>query len=321
MARFDRAYSLVVGPGGGTGTEITDLRINFEISKDDRKKPNQSRIRVWNMAPERRAALEKPGTRCVLKAGYLEEDGPLELFQGDVVFAWTAYERADVVTTLELGEGADTYRNAVVTLGYPAGATSTKALKDVAGKMGLPLTMPDDVPVRTWQGGLSFHGPARGALDKITAGTGLEWSIQGGALQVVRRGGTTNRTVIELAAESGMIGSPERQRQGRQEAAEVDDQATRRRRRVAAERSDFDGWRVRSLLLPTVLPRDRIKLSARGAEGVLAIRDLRHIGDSHSGDWITELRLTDPTKLDSDKRDERPAGKAAKRQSGAGGAK
>jgi hypothetical protein len=90
---------------------------------------------------------------------------------------------------------------------------------------------------------------------------------------------------------------------------------------VAAERSDFDGWRVRSLLLPTVLPRDRIKLSARGAEGVLAIRDLRHIGDSHSGDWITELRLTDPTKLDSDKRDERPAGKTAKRQSGAGGAK
>lgn len=318
MPRFDRAYSLIVGPGGSTGVEIDNLRITFEISKDDKKKPNRSQIEIYNLAPERRAALEKPGTRCVLRAGYHEEEGPLEVYQGDVVFAWTAYRGPDVITTLELGEGASTYRDTMVTLGYPAGVTSGQALQDVARQMRLPLTMPNDAPARSWAGGLSFHGPARSALDRITAGTGLAWSIQGGALQVIRRGGNTNRTVFDLGADSGLLGSPERQRQGPQAAVQVTDEATRRPRRVNAE-SGFDGWRVRSLLLPTLLPGDRVKLSARGIDGVLTIKDLRHVGDSHGGDWVTELRLVDPTAAPTDRRAQRPRPATATRQSNAGG--
>jgi hypothetical protein len=316
--RFDRAYSLIVGPGGGTGVEIDNLRLTFEISKDDRKKPNRSQIEIYNLAPDRRAALEKPDTRCVLKAGYWEEEGPLEVYRGDVVFAWTAYDGPDVITTLELGEGNATYRDSVITKGYPAGITAHQVLRDLAKQMGLTLSLPDDAPNRSWSGGLSLHGSARSALDKVTAAAGLSWSIQGGTLQVIRRGGNTNRTVFDLAADSGLIGSPERQRQGRQAAAQVTDQATNRPRRVQAE-SGFDGWRVKSLLLPTLLPGDRVKLSARGVDGVLTIKDLRHIGDTHDGDWITELRLVDPSKAEADKRNERPRSQTQNRQSNAGG--
>lgn len=319
MFRFDRAYSLIVGPGGGTGLEISGLRITFSISKDDKKTPNHSLISVYGLAPSSRAALEKPDTRCIIKAGYAEEGGPLEMFQGDVTFAWTQFEGAEVITSLELGDGATAYRNAVITLGYPAGANSTTALRDVARRMGLALSMPNDVPTRTWAGGLSFHGAARTALDKITAGTGLSWSIQGGVLQVIRRGGNTNRTVIELDASGGMIGSPERQRKGPQEVITVQDEATRRRRRAAAVTEAYDGWRVRSLLLPTVVPGDRIKLSARSAEGVLTVKEVRHTGDSHGGDWITELLLIDPTAAATDQRGNRPSATTTTRQSSAGG--
>jgi hypothetical protein len=321
MPRFDRAYSLIVGPGGGSGVEITDLRITFSITKDDKKAPNHSKITVYNLSPTTRAALEKPDTRCVLKAGYLEEEGPLEVFQGDVTFAWTSFEGPDVLTTLELGDGAKAYRNAVITLSYPAGASSTIALRDVARRMGLSLSIPNDAPARTWAGGLSFHGAARTALDKITAGTGLSWSIQGGVLQVVRRGGTTNRTVVELAADSGLIGSPERHRKGPQEAIQVTDEATQRRRRAAAATEAYDGWRVRSLLLPTIAPGDRIKLAARAAEGVLVAKEVRHIGDSHGGDWITEMLLADPSTIRTDTRGQRPANNTQVRQSNAGGAR
>ena len=116
--------------------------------------------------------LERANTRCVLKVGYFEEGGPVECYQGDVYFAFCKYEGPNVVTELELGEGAKAIRDSMVSLGYGKGVSSTQAIRDVAGKMGLALNMPSDVPERTWENGLSFHGPARSALDKITHGTG-----------------------------------------------------------------------------------------------------------------------------------------------------
>lgn len=316
MARFDRVYSLIVGQGGGTGIEIAQsLRLTFEISKSDSKNPNRSRVSIFNLKPENRAALERPGTRCVLKAGYREEGGAVEVFQGDVVLAYSRHVGPNVETVLELGEGAKAIRDSVVSLGYPRGVTSTQALRDVAGKMGLALTLPDDAPEQRWENGLSFHGPARSALDRITHGSGLAWSIQNGAIQVIRAGGTTNRTVVELNAESGLVGVPERERKDAQEAAaEVEDQATGRKKRVASATQHEDGWRVRSLILPSVVPADRVKLASRTASGIFVVSELRHTGDTHGGDWITELKLVDPKAAETDKRAERPPGKTQVRQ-------
>lgn len=316
MARFDRAYSLIAGPAGGTGIEITStLKIAFEIVKTDDKNPNRSRVFVWNLKPENREALERKDVRCVLKAGYREEGGAVALYEGDVVFAHSKFEPPNVVTVLELGEGAKAIRDSMVSLGYPRGVSNTQALRDVAGRMGLALTMPDDVPNRTWDNGLSFHGPARAALDKITHGSGLAWSIQNGQLQVIRAGGTTNRTVVDLAADSGLLGTPERERKGaREAAAEVEDQATGRKKRVQSATQEEDGWRVRSLLLPSLVPGDRVKLSSRAAGGVFTIKEVRHIGDTHGGDWVTELKLLDPKPAPTDRRAQTPPGRTVVRQ-------
>ena len=245
MPRFDRVYSLLAGPGGGTGFEVTDsLRLEFQIYKTDDKNPNRSVIRVWNLSPDKRALVERKGTRCVLKVGYAQEGGPIEIYRGDVAFAWSKHEPPYVITTLELGEGAQAIRDSMVTLGYPRGVRSERAIRDVAAQMGLALHMPDDVPVREWQNGLSFHGPARTALDKIVAGTGLSWSIQNGMLQVIRAGGTTNRTVIELAADTGLLTAPERERKGATEAAiEVTDNQTGRKRRARKKKGANHGKR------------------------------------------------------------------------------
>ena len=280
------------------GVEITGLRIAFDVIKTDTKAPNRSRIEVWNAAPATRAIMEQPDARCVLKAGYAEESGPLELFRGDITYAWTRYDGPDVVTEMELGDGARANRDSVVSLGYGPGVGTRRALKEIADKMGLALSMPDDAPVRTWKHGLSLHGSARTALDKITRGSGLSWSIQSGALQVLATGGVSTRNVVELAVDSGLIGSPERQRKGEREAVQLtgdkaaDEKKTAARVKSASEA--WDGWLVKSLLLPTIVPGDRVKLTSRTVDALLRVRELRHTGDTEaSGDWITELRLQD----------------------------
>lgn len=319
MARFDRVCSLIVGVGGQRGFEITNLRIQFEIVKTDSRNPNKSTIKIYNLSPSSRSAIEKPDVRCVLRAGYVEENGPLECFNGNVLFSWSAKDGPDIITTLELGDGAVPFRDAVVSLGYGAGVNSRQIIEAIAGRMGLPLQMPSDVPTRTWANGFSSQGSARSALDRVTQGAGLSWSIQNGTLQVVRSGGTTNRTVFEIAVDSGMIGSPERQRKGSGSAIQTTDQATGQTRRAASANEQWDGWRVKSLILPTLLPNDRVKLKSQFAEGVMRIKEIRHIGDTHDGDWISELTLIDPSRSPNDRRGERPAPSGQVRQSNAGG--
>lgn len=319
MPRFDRVCSLVVSRAGQAGVEVNGLRIKFDIVKNDSRNPNKSRIQIYNLAPSTRQALERPDVTCRLRAGYVEDTGLLECFTGNVVFSWSAKDGPDVVTTLELGDGAVPFRDATVSLGYGPGASSRDVIRAIAGRMGLPLQMPDDVPVHTWQTGFSTHGSARSALDRVTRGAGLSWSIQDGALQVVRAGGTTNRTVFEIAVDTGMLGSPERQRKGSGQAVTTTDQATGNPARVASASEQWDGWRVRALMLPTLLPNDRVKLKSQFAEGVMRIKELRHTGDTHDGDWVTEMVLVDPTRSSTDRRGERPAPATQVRQSNSGG--
>jgi hypothetical protein len=47
--------------------------------------------------------------------------------------------------------------------------------------------------------------------------------------------------------------------------------------------------KVTSLLLPQILPGRRVQLDARAAKGVFKVQQLNHQGDTHEGDWRTEM--------------------------------
>ncbi|WP_238923762.1 phage protein [Achromobacter ruhlandii] len=295
MARFDRVYRLLVGKPNQKGLEIRQpMRVTFEVSKDAQEDPNDHKIRIYNLAADTRRALEEPGLRCVLYAGYAEEGGPLLMASGSVVYAYTWYELPDVVTELAVKDGYTEVRDTAVSIGLGPGAQASVIIRDVARQMGLPLVMADDVPDRRWQQGFSFYGAARTALHKVTQGTGLEWSIQNQQLQVVGRRGTTRRKAVVLAADTGLIGYPERTREAAREKARVRDSQTNDDVRLVSARQQLDGWHVTSLLLPTINPGDLVKLESRTVQAFQRVEAVRHYGDSAGGDWQSELQLVDP---------------------------
>ncbi|EHK65306.1 phage protein [Achromobacter arsenitoxydans] len=294
MARFDRVYRLLVGKPNQQGVEIVQpMRITFDVTKDAAEEPNEHVIRVYNLAEPTRRALEEPGLMCVLYAGYAEEDGPLLLAAGSVVFAYTKFEQPDVVTELIVKDGYAEVRDTAVSIGLGPGAQASSIIQNIARQMGLSLVMADDVPDRRWQQGFSFYGAARTALHKVTQGTGLEWSIQNQQLQVIARKGTTRRRAVVLAADTGLLGYPERTREAAREKAKVRDKTTGDDVNLVSARQQRDGWRVTSLLLPTLNPGDLVKLESRTVEAFLRIEALRSTGDSAGGDWQTELELVD----------------------------
>lgn len=294
MSRFDRVYRLQVGKAGTKGLEVVPpIRVTFDISKDASEEPNDHTIRIYNLAADTRKALENPDLRCVLYAGYAEEGGPLLMASGTLVFAYTRFEQPDIVTELIVKDGFTEIRDTAVSIGLGPGAQASTIIRDIARQMGLPLVMADELPDRRWQQGFSFYGAARTALHKVAQGTGLEWSIQNQQLQVVRRRGTTRRQAVVLAADTGLLGYPERTREAAREKARVKDKRTGDEVNLVSAQQQRDGWRVTSLLLPTINPGDLVKLESRSVESFQRVEAVRHTGDSGGGDWQSELELVD----------------------------
>lgn len=313
MARFDRVYRLLVGKSGARGLEIMPpMRITFDIAKTAAEEPNDAKISVYNLAEQTRRSLEEPGLQCVLYAGYAEEGGPLLMASGSIVFAYTRYGPPDVVTELTVKDGYIEVRDTAVSIGLGPGARARDIIRDIARQMGLPLVMADDVPDRRWEHGFSFYGAARTALHKVTQGTGLEWSVQNQQLQVVQRLGTTRRQAVVLAVDSGLLGQPERTREAATEKAKSKGKASAQAgarapaagavaAKPASAQQQRDGWKVKSLLLPTISPGDLVKLESRSVQAFQRVETLRHTGDSEAGDWQTELTLVDTQAVPSKK--------------------
>lgn len=290
MARFDRTYRLLVGRPGEKGVEIAPpLRMKFEVSKDTSESPNQIKISVWNLSPHTREAIVEPDNVVALYAGYEQEEGALLLAYGTVLQGASSFQNAEIVTELEVLDGFAQIRDTVVSLGCGAGVRARLIIEDIAFQMGLSLVMAEDAPDRVWQNGFSFYGAARVALHKVVQGSGLEYSIQNGELQVIERCGVTPRKGFVLSPESGLLGNPERIRQSAKEKADSKGSG-----KTKSERQQADGWRVTSLLLPSLNPGDLVKLESQQAVDWFRVERLTHSGDwDGSGDWKTTMELLD----------------------------
>lgn len=296
MPRFDPVYRLLVGKPGQQGREILPpLHMTFEVEKDTEEDPNYAKIRVWNLRKETRDELVTPDNFVVLYVGYAEEAGPILLTAGTLVYGYSYHDGPDVVTELEILDGYANLRDTVVSLGYGPGVRARQIITEIAKQMGLHLVMADDEPDRVWKNGFSYYGIAHRALHKVTSGTGLEWSVQNNELQVITRRGTTPRQGIVLAADSGLIGYPVRTRKGAREKAKVTDEKTGKAKNITSAKQQKDGWRVTSLILPTVNPGDLVKLESRSVDAWFRVETVKHSGDyGGTGEFLTELELVEP---------------------------
>lgn len=297
--RFLRSYKLVIGKKSQKEGIVIEppMRIEFDIEKDSESKPNENIIKIYNLSPITRQTIEQPDMRCVLYAGY-EQDANMLLCSGDIATAYSYHDNADWVTELYVLDGLIEIRDTAISVGYQGGVSSTQIVNDIAHKMGVTLVGADSLKSRTWVNGFSFYGAARKALDKVVAGTGLEWSIQNGELQIVNRNGVTKREGYVLAKDSGLIGFPERTREAAR-SKKQDAPNKKQDEKFAFDRQARDGWNVKSLLLPMVNPCDKIKLESQTVTNWFRVEKIKHSGDSHSGDWQSELHLVDlnaPTK-------------------------
>ncbi len=292
--QFNRIFRLTAGAEGGAGVVIESdgkkdsLRIVFDVDKDLTQQTNKSSIKIYNLSEATRKKLEVDDTVCLLKVGYAEDIGLRRIFVGEVTYATTRREGPDKVTELEVNDGQVAMRDTMVSLGYAGGVGARKIVDDVAGQMGLLTQIAADVEFASYPAGFSFVGKGTACLDKVMAASGATWSIQNNVLQVIMAGGSTNVQALVLSPSTGLIGSPERIVRG---VTRPDEEATKKRKVKKDKKKKKAGWKVRSLLAPTVNPGDLIRVESSTVTGWFKVESMKHTGDTHGREWYTDYEV------------------------------
>lgn len=258
----------------GQQLEITDLRIKFHVDRSLTRTPNQCDVWISNLAQATRADLTTKPLSVQLDAGY--DDVARLLFVGDLRFGMSKQEGPSWTTLLQSGDGARTYANSRVNRSYRSGTTVRTVLKNAAASMGLalPKSLDSDTTLdRQFVGGTISNGPARDELTRLLAPFGYHWSIQNGALRVLKDDEVFSTVAIPVDEDHGMIGTPEfgsPPRSGKPPHVHV-----------------------KMLLYPEVLPGDVVKVTSKAisGSGLFRVERVRHRGDTHAKDWYTELEI------------------------------
>lgn len=291
--QFDRYASVDVAvPGKPAALRITGVRIVFKVKKVMGKTMNSAEIRMYNLSPESKNAFSEIGAAVLLRAGYLQGAGIPDVFVGLVRNIASVRDGADIVTIVDADDGAGALINRSVTGTFTAGASAVNALKHVAKSTGIPIKFMATVPDKPFLTGWQYAGAPAAALSTLCARLGLEWSIQDGALVLVKAGGVAASSAAaaqQLAAlispETGLVGSLEKQALRKQVPGAPATPAAQKRY----------GWQGKCLLNGVLAPGDPVALEAASLprRTIFRLEQVEHVGDTHGHDWTTEFLTTE----------------------------
>lgn len=253
----------------GEVVEITDLRVQFKITKTTDKHPNTAEVTITNLAKDTRSKLNVKGTKFIIQAGYGDTLG--QLFVGDARSIDHKREGADWNTIIKSGDGERAFRFARVSESFKGGTKAADIVKTITTKLGLGMgNLNDKLSGMDSQyvNGYAAHGTCSAELDKILRSLGYEWSIQDGAPQFLKVNEGRTISIPDITPETGLIGSPE---MGTPE-----------------KKGKPPLCKFKSLLNDKIKAGGVVRLKSERYDGKFRIKKLVHTGDTHGGDWYTE---------------------------------
>ena len=261
---FKRTYTLLAGKRGAeTALKIGDSRIQFSITKTNKKSNNTAEIRIYNISKTTSSVFGDDKTIVTLVAGYEQGAGTGVIYSGDVSDIRTERSGADIVTILELSEGSNIIRETNVNFSMSGVVNPVDMINKIASSIGLPTNITTG-KIRFYQSGFTAFGAPLDAIAKICRKINCSFSVESGVLNVWESAQGKKDVVISISPRTGLIGIPQK--------IKIDNK---------------NGWSVTSLLNPTAMPSARVSVSSKTVSGTLTMVNVTHEGDSQGGEWIT----------------------------------
>lgn len=267
-----------------------NLKINFSIEKDTTKESNKAKLEIYNLSETSRKAIEVADNEVEIYAGY--EDGAVLCFRGTVTYGYTKDSGTECITSLDLADGTVALRDSYCSLSYAPGTSAKTIIQRCATEMGVPVVYGDDVgELENYKNGFSFYGQAPECLTEVCNALGLSWSIQNNILNIILAGGTATNRGLVFSAQSGLIGLPERIVQAEYKSNKTTPKRKAKQKAKKEEPRKKAGWRIETLLVPSVNPGDMVKVESRIITGWFRVEKVRHSGEYNGQRWNSEMDL------------------------------
>ncbi len=252
------------------GREIRALRMAFKVEKTLKAHPNQAEIKIYNLAPDSRARMQKD-LAVSIQAGYAEDVNLI--FIGTMRKVDHPKVGPDVITHARIGDGEKEIKKARINTSFKGKVNPEQVLKKLLEATGLKAgnalkkarAGDIDGALKEITTGVVLSGNPYEIMQSTARNLGYDLSVQDGAVVMLGEDETLDYSAFLLSPTTGLVGSPEQGEKG--------------------------VIKAQSLLNGELIPGREVVLKSAQFDGSCRIEKVTFLGDTHGTDWFANLEL------------------------------
>jgi hypothetical protein len=309
-SNFPRDWRVRVQFTDAQALDVSALDLEFKILRSLKPSPNRAVITLWNLNPDHRAALLRrnkptPNGQPVpinvqVEAGY--KGRRTVLLSADLREVASRREGTDWKTLISMDDGGAAVRAArfpkggvQFTAGTPVGQVLRQACAALGVGLGNARNFEATAEVFGWGRAIphtmTLTGSAFDGLKRVTDSIGVNFSIQGGVLQLLPKGQPLQTTAVLLSPDTGLLDSPE---------AAIDSTVSLGFAKTATGKPSTPNpptpkntsiLKCKAMLIPGLVPGAVVKLDAASYKGLYEISEVEYVGQSWGKDWMAVMVL------------------------------
>jgi len=208
--KFNRKVDVTIFKGSDqAGLNISDLRISFEVTKNQLGYPQLAMIEIYNLKRDNQNRIKNVFDRVVVNAGY--EDAVNQIFLGDIRNVEKVRQGTDMITRIWAGSSDRGFKKGI--MNYTAGAnTDVRSIIDEAVNAfgDVAVGRIDELVGTKKIMGESYSGSAKQILDRLAKDYEFDWFIDDGKINVLKPESTLNpeSNAVLISSTTGMIDIP-----------------------------------------------------------------------------------------------------------------
>lgn len=261
----------VIIKSGNVTIKNSELDCEFSIPFDDDTEANEGEIIIYNLTDKTIKGFKRK-KKITITAGYGKDTGVI--FSGYISKVKTRYEDVDKITYIYAIDNHGKTERDIRKTEYAAGTKSSKILKALVGKLGLPVAVFKIKRDHTYKDKTTVDGGLMENIKKHAQICGVSAYICKGKVYVcpLNYGKSTQ---FNLSEETGLLS-----------VSEFEEEQT------AEDYTDtIKGYELEMLLQHRIQTGSIIKLKSRNAKGTYRVREGSHEYDGEN--FITKVKAID----------------------------